>query len=136
MSAPPPAPAVDDAALLKMVDMNKPIIPQIVGLLHKPVSKGGMDKAMYLRWVHTPYYFKEEPKFLRFFESDSLEIFSKVRECHFRCRARCTKLVQTIMASSFAVVPLAAGWAGASLASCLFLFPRLFGFNFGFTCVA
>ena len=33
----------------------------------------------YVKWVHTPYYFKEDPRHMRFFESDVLEMFSKVR---------------------------------------------------------
>jgi hypothetical protein len=69
---------LDDAALLKMVDMRKPVFQQIHKLLHTPASQGGMTKAMYLKWVHLPHYFKEEPKYLRFFADDSKEVFSKV----------------------------------------------------------
>jgi len=58
--------------------MRKPIIPQVYDLLSRPVHKGGLSKDMYLRWVHTPFYYKEEPKTMRFFESDWREPFTKV----------------------------------------------------------
>ena len=69
---------VTDAELMARVDMRKPMIPQIYRLLHTPVEKGGLNKELYLRWVHTPFYYREEPKYMRFFESDSREVFSKV----------------------------------------------------------
>lgn len=77
-SVPSSAPAVSDEDLLSRVDMRKPIIPQVYHLLHVPVSRGGLSKALYLRWVHTPHYFKEEPKYMRFFESEWREALSKV----------------------------------------------------------
>lgn len=77
-------PVIDDAALASLIDMRKPIVAQVASALRRPVSQGGMNKDMYLRWVHTPHYYKEEPKYMRFFESDQLEIFSKVDCCHAR----------------------------------------------------
>ncbi len=64
--------------LLKRVDMRGPMISQVFDALRKPVALGGLDKALYLKWVHTPHYYAEEPKYMTFFENSTLEFFSKV----------------------------------------------------------
>jgi hypothetical protein len=69
---------IDDAELARRVDMRAPLIPQLYDLLSRPASLGGLTKDMYLRWVHTPFYYKEEPKSMRFFQADWRESLSKV----------------------------------------------------------
>ncbi len=48
---------------------------------------GTVTRQDYDDWVHTPFYFKEEPKHMRFFENDILEYFSKVHplQCSLDC---------------------------------------------------
>ena len=59
------------------IDMRKGLLWQIYTLTHAS-GDDRLTREQYVRWVHEPYYYKEEPRHMRFFESDTLEVFSKV----------------------------------------------------------
>lgn len=60
------------------IDMRKGLLWQIYTLTRKSGAER-LCRDDYVRWVHTPYYYKEEPKHMRFFDNEVLEMFSKVR---------------------------------------------------------
>ena len=79
------APKVDDAstttavgtAVADSIDMRKGLLWQI-HTLTRAQGAGRLTREEYSRWVHTPYYYKEDPRHMRFFENEFLETFSKV----------------------------------------------------------